>query len=71
MVAPIPEREFIKMVTGANCTIELNGSHGAIYRVDGSLVSRFAVSHKHGGKREIKQVYVRQFVQAIRERPAQ
>lgn len=65
-MGPIPEREFAKMVKSHGCKIVMNGTHGSIYR-DDNFVTGFAVSHKQGGKREVKPVYVRQFLKAIRE----
>jgi hypothetical protein len=61
MPAPMPEKQFLKMVKGAGCTIEMSGSHGSIYRPDGTFVSGFAVSHKQGGKREVKPAYIKLF----------
>ena len=65
-MGPIPERDFVKLVRSHGCEIVMNGSHGTIYRND-NFVSGFAVSHKHGGKREVKPVYVRQFLKAVGE----
>jgi hypothetical protein len=65
-MGPIPEREFVRLIRSHGCNIVMNGNHGSIYR-DGNFLTGFAVSHKHGGKREVKPVYVRQFLKAIRE----
>lgn len=65
-MGPIPEKEFARLVRSHGCKIVMNGSHGTIYR-NGNFVSGFVVSHKHGGKREVKRVYVRQFLKAVGE----
>lgn len=64
MPAPMPEKDFLKLVKEHGCAVKMKGSHGSIYR-NGVLVSRFAVSHRKGGKREVKPVYVRQFLGGI------
>ncbi len=66
MPGPLSFRQFEALVRSYGCTMEIIGRHGAI-RKDGKYVSRFAITH---GKRtkgnEVKDVYVRIFLRAMR-----
>lgn len=55
MLAPIPFHKFRRLVMDHGCYVEQSGKEWIVRaQCDGTVVSRFAVSHKKGGRREVK-----------------
>ena len=65
MVAPIPEHKFNRLVRDHDCILRPTSKEYEILTRDGQFVCSVAISHKKGGKREIKPVYIKRFLQAI------
>lgn len=49
---------FKKWVTSKGYTIDTSSKHHVLIDSQGNIVVRFAISHKKGGKRFVKQNYV-------------
>jgi hypothetical protein len=66
MVAPIPEHEFGRLVREHGCILRPTAKEFEIVTKEGQFVCSLAISHKKRGRREIKPVYVRIFLQAMK-----
>lgn len=66
MPAPMPFRDFERLVKSHGCTLDRKGSHGTVM-FHGQTVSRFAVTNGKNTKGdEIKPIYLKQFLQNMR-----
>lgn len=56
------------MVKANNCRTERHGNEWVVVDSDGTVVSRFAVSHgKRTQSNEVKAIYVRKFLKRIKQ----
>jgi hypothetical protein len=57
---PLEERKLLKEINARGCFVQPTGkNHYKLIDPRGNLLTTFAVSHKRGSKREVKDVYVR------------
>ncbi len=70
MPGPIPFRQFEKLVKQQGCTVVFgkNGKHFKVCGPNGQVISSGSVTHGKNIKgNEVKNIYVRQFMDAIEE----
>lgn len=67
MSGPIEEKDFIRLVEDKGYIVVSSSKHHKILNSDGNTVMIFAVSHKKGGKREVKRTYINKFNKLILE----
>lgn len=65
--APLEEHKFIKLVKDNGYQIRPTSKHYEIINNEGKHLMTFAVSHKKGGKREVKYTYIKDFMNLIDE----
>jgi len=67
MPAPLEEHKFKQLVNSKNYNIRALTKHYEIVDSENNQLMTFAISHKKGGKREIKQIYVKKFLELTKE----
>ena len=66
-MSPLNEKAFEKLVRSYGCSITQSTKHHKVIDIDGLLLMPFAIHHSKGSKRQVLDVYVRQFLKKMKE----
>lgn len=67
MPAPMPEHAFRRLVSQQGCVMKKTSKEYEILTKEGKFICNLAVSHGRGRRREVRPIYIKRFLNAIKE----